>query len=108
MRASSEKVINKAIDDGDFFENEALLGAIENASDDMQARIRSLVKDIVSHPEYRDEIVGFVRENKGIECASEVLNGYVEMAVRALDPLPDSFEKECLKNLAYFTGNRQV
>ena len=85
-----------------------LLGAIENASDDMQARIRSLVKDIVSHPEYRDEIVGFVRENKGIECASEVLNGYVEMAVRALDPLPDSFEKECLKNLAYFTGNRQV
>ena len=83
-----------------------LLGALANVSEQEQQHIRSLVNDIVGHPEHRDEIVAFVRENGGLEYAKARLEEYVELAVRALDVLPDSQEKEYLKALAYFTGKR--
>lgn len=85
-----------------------LLGALKNASSDEQAHIRSLVKDIPSHPEYRDEIVGFVREHGGLEYARTVLNSYVEEAVRALDAFPEREEKGILKDIAYFTAQRTM
>lgn len=83
-----------------------LLGALGNVSEQEQQHVRSLVNDIVGHPEYRDEIVAFVRENGGLEYAKSRLDEYVDMAVSALDVLPDSQEKEYLKTLAYFTAKR--
>ena len=83
-----------------------LLGALANVSEQEQQHIRSLVNDIVGHPEHRDEIVEFVRENGGLDYARVRLEEYVEKAVRALDVLPDSQEKEYLKELAYFTAKR--
>lgn len=83
-----------------------LLGALANVSEQEQARVRSLVNDIVGHPEHRDEIVAFVKENGGIEYSKMRLDEYVDMAVKALDVLPDSQEKEFLKTLAYFTAKR--
>ena len=83
-----------------------LLGAMENAGEAEEMRIRGLVKDIVGHPEYRDEIVAFVKLNGGLEYAAQVLDRYVDEAVSALDVLPESFEKDCLKELAYFTAKR--
>lgn len=83
-----------------------LLGALANVSEQEQARVRSLVNDIVGHPEHRDEIVAFVKANGGIEYSKMRLNEYVDMAVKALDVLPDSQEKEFLKTLAYFTAKR--
>ena len=83
-----------------------LLGALASVSEDEAARIRGLVKDIVGHPEYRDEIVEFVKSNGGLEAALAELNKFVDDAVRALDVLPESFEKECLVELAYFTAKR--
>ena len=83
-----------------------LLGAFANVSADEQARVRGLVKDIVSHPEYRDDIVSFVKSNGGLEAARKELDHYVAEAVSALEPLPDSFEKTCLVDLAYFTAKR--
>jgi octaprenyl-diphosphate synthase len=68
--------------------------------------VRALVNDIVGHPEHRDEIVEFVKANGGIEYSRVRLEDYVEKAVRALDVLPDSQEKEYLKALAYFTASR--
>jgi octaprenyl-diphosphate synthase len=83
-----------------------LLGALANVSEKEQERVRSRVNDIVGHPEYRDDIVDFVRDNGGLDYARRRLEEYVESAVRALDVLPDSQEKEYLKALAHFTAKR--
>ena len=83
-----------------------LLGALSNVSEQEQKRIRGLVNDIVGHPEHRDEIVTFVKENGGLEYSRMRRGEYVEKAVRALDVLPDSQEKAFLVELAYFTARR--
>lgn len=83
-----------------------LLGALSNVSEQEEKRIRGLVNDIVGHPEHRDEIVTFVKENGGLEYSRMRLDEYVEKAVRALDVLSDSQEKAFLVELAYFTAKR--
>jgi octaprenyl-diphosphate synthase len=83
-----------------------LLGAMSNVSEAEEKRIRGLVLDIAGHPEYRDEIVTFVKSNGGIEYAARELDRYIGDAVKALEVLPDSYEKECLAELAHFTGKR--
>jgi octaprenyl-diphosphate synthase len=85
-----------------------LLGAMANAGKEEEKRIRALVSDIAGHPEYRDEIVAFVKSNGGLEYAMAALDGYVDEAVRALAVLPDSYEKKCLEELAYFTARRKM
>ena len=83
-----------------------LLGALASVSEEEEVRIRSLVKDIAGHPEYRDEIVGFVKANGGLEAARAELDKYVDEAVNALKVLPEGFEKDCLIELAHFTAKR--
>lgn len=83
-----------------------LLGAMANAGAEEENRVRGLIADILNHPEYRDEIVAFVKSNGGLEYAVSKLEEYVEVAVRALDVLPESYEKECLVQLAHYTGKR--
>lgn len=84
-----------------------LLGAMKNAGLAEEERIRRLVGEVLSHPEYRDEIVAFVKDNGGLEYAQAVLDEYVEQAVRSLEILPDSYEKTCLVQLAYYTAKRR-
>jgi octaprenyl-diphosphate synthase len=83
-----------------------LLGAMANAGEQEEARVRGLVKDIVGCPDHRDEIVAFVKANGGLDFAVAELEKYVQKAVDALAVLPDSFEKNCLAELAYFTAKR--
>ncbi len=83
-----------------------LLGAFVNAGEAEEKRIRGLVKDILDHSEYRDEIVAFVKANRGLEYSVNQLDKYVAQAVDALAVLPDSKEKELLKELAHFTARR--
>ena len=84
-----------------------LLGALVSSSDEEASEIRNKIGEILDHPEYRDDIVSFVKEKHGIEYALERLQQYVDDAVRALDVLPDSVEKECLVNLAHYTAIRE-
>ena len=84
-----------------------LLGALVNAGPQEDMRIRALVRDIVGHPEHRDEIVAFVKTNGGMEYASERLDFYVNQAVDALAVLSESFEKELLVKLARYTASRE-
>ena len=83
-----------------------LLGALNNVSEQKQAEVRGMVRDIVGRPELRDDIVSFVKENGGLEYAKARLEEYVNEAVHALDILPDSREKECLVELARYTAIR--
>ena len=84
-----------------------LLGAYSNAPYE-EERIRALVRDIADHPEYRDEIVAFVKNNGGLEYAVEQLDRYVAQAVEALSVFPMSRERELLEELAYFTAKRAM
>ena len=83
-----------------------LLGAFANVSAEEETRVRKMVRDIVDHPEYRDDIVAFVKSNGGLEYAVAQLDRYVAEAVEALSVLPDSQEKEMLVELAHFTAKR--
>lgn len=83
-----------------------LLGAFANAGAEQEAQIRSLVADIADHPEYRDRIVRFVKENGGLDYAMARLDHYVDQAVSALEVLPASKAKDMLVELAYFTAKR--
>ena len=84
-----------------------LLGALAGATSQEQERVRTLVHDIVDHPEYKDEIVAFVKESGGLEYAERRLGEYVSKAVEALDVFPESVEKDFLIKLAHFTARRE-
>ena len=84
-----------------------LLGAYSNVSREEEMRVRDLIRDIPGHPEYRDEIVAFVKANRGLDVAAERLEQYVTEAVEALAVLPESLEKECLVKLARYTAQRE-
>lgn len=83
-----------------------LLGALAAASPERAKQIRGMVLDILEHPEYKEEIVGFVKDGKGIEYAVSRLEDYVSKAVDALAVLPDSKEKDYLVKIAGFTAYR--
>ncbi len=83
-----------------------LLGALAAASPERAKQIRGMVLDILEHPEYKEEIVGFVKEGKGIEYAVSRLEDYVSKAVDALAVLPDSKGKDYLVKIAGFTAYR--
>ena len=85
-----------------------LLGAFANAGEEVEEQIRKKIADIVSHPEYRDEIVQFVKDNAGLDYAVSRLDAYVEAAVGALDMFPESEAKASLVELAYFTASRAM
>ena len=71
-------------------------------------KVADRIADIDSHPEYRDEIVRFVKENAGVEYAVARLNEYVSEAVDALEVLPPSLSRDYLVELAYYTANRAM
>ena len=84
-----------------------LLGALASASGQKAAEIRNKICNIPDHPEYRDDILAFVKEEHGIDYAVVRLQEYVEAAVRALDVLEESPEKRLLVGLAYYTAVRE-
>ena len=83
-----------------------LLGALASVDAQEQERVRALIRDIVGHPENRDEIVTFVRANGGLEYAQRELDRYVSQAVEALSVFPEGEEKKVLVRLAHFTAKR--
>jgi octaprenyl-diphosphate synthase len=82
-----------------------LLGAMVNVPG-QEAHVRGLVKGIVDHPENRDDIVTFVKDNAGLEYAVQQLDKYVAQAVEALSVFPSCRERALLEELAYFTAKR--
>ena len=83
-----------------------LFGAMKGASEEKVSEIMSMISDIDEHPEYRDVIVAFVKENGGIDYAVSRLNEYVSQAVNALDVLAPSKSRDHLAELAVYTAKR--
>lgn len=83
-----------------------LLGVMKDAS--REAEIRTLVREMDSHPENVDILTRYVMENGGVEYAAERLDAYIEEAVKALDVLPDSRAKAYLIDLVRYNAFRTI
>lgn len=81
-----------------------LLGVLNRSG--REKEIRERIMEIGAHPEYRDELLEYVRENGGLEYAQSRLEDFVTEAVEALGVLPDSREKSFLEELALYVGQR--
>lgn len=85
-----------------------LLGAFKNAGKEKESAIRERIGRISENPgQTREEILSFVRENKGIDYARKVLDSYIGKAVDALKQLPESQDRTYLEELAHFVAERQ-
>lgn len=85
-----------------------LLGAFRNAGAKEENRIRKMVSKVDIHPEYRDEIVDFVRTNGGIEYAKTRMDEILDGALKDLEILAPSAEKEYLVALTKYVGDRKI
>lgn len=83
-----------------------LLGAFRNAGAEKERQVRSMVRNLDSHPEYKEQILGFVKEYRGIEYAAKRLDDFVDTAIMRLNSLPDGPDKDWLVRLAIFVGER--
>lgn len=83
-----------------------LIGALSTLDD--ESEMRSRILQIHDHPEFCGQLHDFVVENGGIEYAAARLSEYIDRAVDALRPFPDSPSKEALAEIARFNAFRQV
>lgn len=84
-----------------------LLEAFRAAGKEAEKDIRAKMTAIREHPEYKAEIVDFVRRWKGAALAQRRLEAFASEAVAQLACLPESREKEYLAAIARYVGLRQ-
>ena len=84
-----------------------LLGALSATGPEQAGEIRAKLLDIQEKPEVKDEIRSFVIDGGGMDYSAIRLEEYVEKAIRALEVLPDSKEKDYLVKIAAFTAARE-
>lgn len=85
-----------------------LLEAFGNATVQEEESVRAMVRDIAAHPENREAICRFVAEKNGLARAQERLGEFAAASVRSLDVFEASPEKEYLRKLSNFVGNRKI
>lgn len=83
-----------------------LIGALSTLED--ESPVRDKILHIHEHPEYCGQLHSFVIERGGIEYAAARLQEYIDKAVDALRPMPDSPARDALVEIARFNAFRQV
>lgn len=83
-----------------------LLGALKGSP--REEEIRSMVRDIPSHPEYCAIVRDFVMQSGGVQYATARLDEYIGKAVDALDAFPQSRSRSYLADLARYNAIREV
>lgn len=83
-----------------------LIGALSTLED--ESPVRDKILHIHEHPEYCGQLHSFVIERGGIEYAAARLQEYIDKAVDALRPVPDSPARDALVEIACFNAFRQV
>lgn len=82
-----------------------LLGALKGSPE--EARIRSMVREMDSRPENAEAVRAFVIGGDGIAYAEKRLEDFIETALEALAPLPETEEKSYLAGLARSMAGRK-
>lgn len=85
-----------------------LLCALEGVPADESARWRARVAQAAEHPEHIDAIVHFVHAQDGVAKAGHVMDDFIVDAIRCLEVLPESPDRQYLKDLAQFVGDRKA
>lgn len=85
-----------------------LLGAMQSLPESGQSRIRTMVSEVDTHPEYCRELRDFTVSSGGIGYASARLDEFVARAIAALEPLPESQAKSYLEQIARQNAYRQI
>lgn len=83
-----------------------LIGALSTLED--ESPVRDKILHIHEHPEYCGQLHSFVIERGGIEYAAARLQEYIDKAVDALRPVPDSPARDALVEIARFNAFRKV
>lgn len=83
-----------------------LLCAMKNSG--REEEIREMVRTITDHPENCAVVRDFVVARGGVDSAASVLDSYIEKAVAALNPLPDTPAKDYLAELVRYNSFRKV
>ena len=83
-----------------------LIGALSTLED--ESPVRDKILHIHELPEYCGQLHSFVIERGGIEYAAARLQEYIDKAVDALRPVPDSPARDALVEIARFNAFRQV
>ncbi len=83
-----------------------LLSALEEVSEEEAAAVRALVARVPDSPEAEESIRRFVAEKGGVERAGLVMDAFIDQSLGHLAVLPDSPEKEYLRQLAFYVGRR--
>jgi len=77
-----------------------LLGAFLSAGPEEEGRIRKMIPGVADHPEQVAEIVAFIRAHDGVAYAARRLEGLIDAARAALEPLPESEARGWLLSVA--------
>ena len=81
-----------------------LLGALKGSPEG--SSIRNLMREMDSHPENAEKVRAFAVDGGGIAYAEKRLSDFIETALEALSPLPETEEKSYLAELALYMAGR--
>ena len=84
-----------------------LFGAFASVDKKEEALIRKKLSGVTENPSAVDEILSFVKDNKGIKWAENRLTEWVDKAVSTLRKLPASHPRDILEELTYFVSERR-
>lgn len=85
-----------------------LIYALQKSSWLEKRQIIYIVKNQTDKPEKVKEVIRFVKENGGLDYATQVMHQFVERAIGLLHQLPETNARKLLEGLVYFTVNRKV
>lgn len=93
----------------DIKEKKMTLPLIYALRESTKSEKRSILKKIKRNSgnnERVQEVIAFVKEKRGIEYATQVMNEFHQKALQELEQFPDSAYKDSLKDLVQFTIER--
>ncbi|MEJ2005866.1 MAG: polyprenyl synthetase family protein [Cyclobacteriaceae bacterium] len=84
-----------------------LIYTLKNASWSDRRRLINIVRRHNENRKKVNEVIAFVRENGGIEYATDVMNSFYSEAMDMLNRFPDSPYRQSLADLVHFTIERK-
>ena len=83
-----------------------LIHALKNTNPAQRSKILRLVKHHNKKTSRVNEVIRFVRDNKGMEYSKEKMNEYKNKALDILNEFPESEARSSLQKLALYTASR--
>jgi octaprenyl-diphosphate synthase len=83
-----------------------LIHALKNTNPAQRRKILRIIRHHNKKSARVNEVIRFVRNNKGMEYSKEKMNEYINKALDILNKFPESEAKSSLQKLALYTASR--